>query len=318
MQQVAAGSVRGFRLTLARSRRWARSSCLGPRRLRSSGRRIREARDVPTTKHPPLPESVVTAIADALGDTSQGLSGSEIGRLLAQLGFQDPGTDITKRHRLGVALINQQRRDGASNCVIRFVSEAMAIGRHLGRRERFEELRAGVDPALSLAGYYVRDDGRIGRRTVKATTFDEVAALTGRLLAESNRRGVHEKVLLYCREELIRESTFHAVSEAVKGGCDRLRAMTGLTLDGSELVDACFSASTGRPLVTINAWETKSESSEHSGFANLLRGVIGTFRNPTAHAARIAWPVSEPDALDVFSTLSYIHRRLDSARVRTT
>lgn len=271
-----------------------------------------------TTKHPPLPESVVTAIADALGDTSQGLSGSEIGRLLAQLGFQDPGTDITKRHRLGLALINQQRRDGASNCVIRFVSEAMAIGRHLGHRERFEELRAGVDPALSLAGYYIRADGRIGRRTVKATTFDDVAALTGRLLAESNRRGVHEKVLMYCREELIRESTFHAVSEAVKGGCDRLRVMTGLTLDGSELIDACFSASTGRPLVTINDWETKSESSEHSGFANLLRGVIGTFRNPTAHAARIAWPVSEADALDVFSTLSYIHRRLDSARLRRT
>lgn len=269
-----------------------------------------------TTKHPPLPESVVIAIADALGDTSIGLSGSEIGRMLAQLGFDDPGPDVAKRHRLGVALINQQRKDNASNCIIRFVTETMAIGRHLGRKERFEELRAAVDPALSLAGYRVRDDGRIGRLSSKATTFDEVAALTGRLLAESKRRGVHDQVLAYCREELIRESTFHAVSEAVKGACDRLRGMTGLTSDGSELVDACFSSSKSRPLVTINDWETKSESSEHTGFANLLRGVIGTFRNPTAHAPRVAWPVSEPDALDVFSTLSYIHRRLDSARVR--
>ena len=267
-------------------------------------------------KFPPLPESVVIAIADALGDTSIGLTGSEIGRVLAQLRLEDPGPDATKRHRLATALINQQRKDNASNCVIRFVSETMAIGRYLGRQERFEELRAPVDPALSLAGFRIRDDGRIGRLSSKATTFDEVAALTGRLLAESKRRGVHDQVLVYCRDELIRESTFHAVSEAVKGACDRLRGMTRLTLDGSELVDGCFSSSQGRPLVTINDWETKSESSEHSGFANLLRGVIGTFRNPTAHSPRVAWPMSEADALDVFSTLSYIHRRLDSARIR--
>ena len=267
------------------------------------------------TKHPPLPESVVVAIADALGETSVGLSGSEIGRLLAQLGFDDPGSDVTKRHRLGRALINQQRRDNASNCVIRFVSEAMAIGRYLGKQDRFEQLRDAVDPALSLAGYRVRDDGRIGVLARKATTFDEVAALTGRLLAESQRRDVHDQVLVYCREELIRQSTFHAVSEAVKGVCDRLRGMTGLTSDASELIDTCFAASKGRPLVTINDWETKSEASEHTGFANLIRGVMGTFRNPTAHAPRVAWPVSEADALDVFSTLSYIHRRLDSARV---
>ncbi|MAL27743.1 MAG: TIGR02391 family protein [Croceicoccus sp.] len=271
---------------------------------------------MPNTRHPPLSEGVVTAIADALGETSIGLTGSEIGRILAQLGFEDPGPDMTKRHRLAVALINQQRKDNASNGIIRFVAESMSIGRYLGRQERFEELRDVVDPALSLAGLRIRDDGRVGRLGRKATTFDEVAALTGRLLAESQRRGVHDQVLAYCREELIRQSTFHAVSEAVKGACDRLRTMTGLILDGSELIDACFSSSKGRPLVTINDWETKSEASEHTGFANLLRGVIGTFRNPTAHAPRVAWPVSESDALDVFSTLSYIHRRLDAARTR--
>lgn len=68
-------------------------------------------------------------------------------------------------------------------------------------------------------------------------------------------------------------------------------------------------------MVRINAYATKSETSEHTGFANLLRGIFGTFRNPTAHAPRIAWVVSEADALDLFSTLSYLHRRLDRATV---
>ena len=263
---------------------------------------------------PPFDESTVIGIANALGDTHVGLTGAEIGRILGRLGIADPGEAMNKRHRLAHALIDRQRQDGASNAVIRFVSEAMALGNHLGRRDRFEELRGIVDPALSLAGFRILDTGKIGR-VRPATTFDEVAALTNRLLAESRRRGVHEEVLRFCRQELLRESTFHAVSEAVKGICDRLRTMTGLTSDGTALVNECFATSGGRPLVRVNAWETKSEDSEHKGIADLIRGVIGTFRNPIAHTPRLAWPVSEADALELFSMLSYVHRRLDRAVV---
>lgn len=78
---------------------------------------------MPNTRHPPSPKGVVTASADALGETSIGLSGSEIGRILAQLGFDDPGPEMTKRYRLAIAPINQQRKDNASNCVIRFLDE---------------------------------------------------------------------------------------------------------------------------------------------------------------------------------------------------
>jgi len=33
---------------------------------------------------------------------------------------------------------------------------------------------------------------------------------------------------------------------------------------------------------------------------NLTVGLFGTFRNPTAHEARIRWPLTEADALDLF------------------
>jgi hypothetical protein len=42
----------------------------------------------------------VESIADVLGHTSLGLSGSEIGHLLRTLGMPDPDPNITKRHRL--------------------------------------------------------------------------------------------------------------------------------------------------------------------------------------------------------------------------
>ncbi|WP_255361220.1 MULTISPECIES: TIGR02391 family protein [unclassified Frankia] len=106
---------------------------------------------------------------------------------------------------------------------------------------------------------------------------------------------------------------FHAVFEATKGLAERLRQLGGSQLDGAALVDYCFAVKTGS--LRINAFRTETEISEHTGFANLLKGVFGTFRNPPAHTPRATagWTITEPDALDLFSTLSLLHRRLDSA-----
>ena len=268
------------------------------------------------TKYAPWPASVVEAVCKVLGATdSPGLSGKEIGRLLAQSGVPDVAPSITKKDRLSLALLTCQQQDRASNCVIRFITESMAIGRYLDSPARFSALQQGLDEALVLVGYRITDQGKVARATKTATTLDEVAALAGRLRTEQSRRGVHPEALGYCREELLRQSLFHAVFEAVKGLGERLRQMTGAGLDGAELVDHAFGGRQQEPRVRINAYRTKSEVSEHQGFANLLKGIFGTFRNPHAHTPREAWPVSEADALDLFSLLSYVHRRLDSAAV---
>ena len=45
-------------------------------------------------------QSQLQAVADALGDTSEGLTGSEIEHLLATCKMGDPSPAMTKRHRL--------------------------------------------------------------------------------------------------------------------------------------------------------------------------------------------------------------------------
>jgi uncharacterized protein (TIGR02391 family) len=70
-----------------------------------------------------------------------------------------------------------------------------------------------------------------------------------------------------------------------------------------------------KPRVTINALLTDSQCSEQSGFANLVKGTFGMFRNPTAHEARILWAMSKEDAEDLLSLASLIHRRIDAATV---
>lgn len=49
---------------------------------------------------------------------------------------------------------------------------------------------------------------------------------------------------------------------------------------------------------------------------NVSKGLFGAFRNTTGHAPRIHWNISEQDALDILTTISFVHRRLDAA-IRT-
>jgi len=236
--------------------------------------------------------------------------------LLAIRRFEDVAPDAAKWRRLEAAMQMRQQRDRASNCLIRFITDAMEPSRYVGDPARFGALRDSLTEALALVGLKITERGEVGWAT-QATTLDEVAKLAGRLHTELTRRGIHSDVLTYCNEELIRKSLFHAVFEAAKGLAARLRVLSASVLDGSDLVNHCFGAKAAPPLIQINPYVTVTDRSESSGFANLLHGIFGTFRNPPAHAPRATtdWTINEADALDLFSLLSFVHRKLDKAVV---
>jgi len=112
---------------------------------------------------------------------------------------------------------------------------------------------------------------------------------------------------------LLADNYFHTVFEATKSIAEKIRSKTGLTTDGAPLVDEAFSFKNKLPHLALSSLQTESEKSEQKGFANLLKGVFGTFRNTTAHAPKVIWVIEEQDALDILSTISLIHRRLDNA-----
>ena len=128
---------------------------------------------------------------------------------------------------------------------------------------------------------------------------------------------MHPDVLAFCRAELLQQNYFHAVLEASNSVADKLRNLTSTTGDGSQLVDAvCFPAAS--PRVRFNSLATEWERSEQTGIATLMKGLFSTFRNPAAHAPRVAWATSRSDALDMLTLASMLHRRLDKADVRQT
>lgn len=258
-----------------------------------------------------LDAATLEALCKVLADTGDGLTGSQIGALLAECGIADPG-EGTKWRRLVEALNAQQRKDGHATSVLKFVQAAMHPARYVERHRVFEDRRAGINRALSFAGIGLGEDGKL-RPVTSATTITEASARAGRLRAELQRREVHGEVLRACRSELLEENYFHAVLEATKSLANRIRSLSGLPSDGSDLVNQAFGTRDGAPILAFNSLRTMSEESEHRGLMQLMKGVFAVFRNPTAHELKTKWAVTEREALDLMTMVSLLHRRLDGA-----
>jgi hypothetical protein len=128
-------------------------------------------------------ETHLEQICGVLADTSTGLSGSEIGSILQQLGIADENPTITKRKRLFYALANRQRMDGRANIVVKFIYAAMDPVRYTANREVFECRRHELNQILAFSGYVLGDDGKL-RMQQAARTLDEAEQRADRLRVE--------------------------------------------------------------------------------------------------------------------------------------
>ena len=259
---------------------------------------------------PIFDEAHLEQICNILGDTTTGLSGSEISTLLARLSIPVPVQNGSKRVRLLNALSSKQRQDRCGNNVIALIQEAMNPVRYHSNPALFENRRRALNIILAFCGYALREDGRI-TQTTKATTLTEADRRARRLEAKLRSRDAHPDVLRFCRAELVQDNYFHAVLEATKSVAEKIRVKSGLEGDASQLADKAFGGD--RPALAVNTLRTETEQSEQRGFTNLLKGMFGVFRNVTAHAPKIKWPIKEEDALDLLSLASYLHRRIDDA-----
>ena len=257
-------------------------------------------------------QSQIQAIADALGDTRDGLTGSEIGHLLATCRIPDPSPDMTKRHRLYNALVSSQNAHQDRTHVLAFIRKSMKPELYARQPERYEPMRANLNRALAFVGLAVAASGSIVV-VEQALTLSDAQRRAAELRNDLEIRNVHGDVLRFCRAELLSDNYFHAVLEATKSVADKVRQRTGLTDDGATLVDRAFGGE--MPLLVINAFKTETDRSEQRGFANLVKGTFGMFRNPTAHAPKIAWAVNREDAEEVLTLLSMIHKRIDAAHM---
>lgn len=255
-------------------------------------------------------DSHLLEIARALADAA---THRELDDLFRQCDIDEQG-GTPKWERIKNALAARQARDGCGNNLDAFVQAVLDPARFPDRADEHTGHCRRVNVPLAFSGLHVSDQGTLVPIPA-ATTVSEAQARANRLRENLRARSVHARVLDCCRADLVRDNYFHAVLEACKSVADAVRTKSGIDKDGAPLADAAFGGR--RPPLALSSLQTETERSEQSGFLNLLKGMFGTFRNPTGHALRIEWPMLEVDALDLLTLASYLLRRIENA-VRTT
>lgn len=255
-------------------------------------------------------EANIEAIAVALADTTTGRGINDYFTNNPVYGFSC--SESTKWKRLKAYFIYAQKRLGndsrVKDAIVHFMNPAL----FLRRSNEYNSYQKNLNKALSLVGLELTEKGVL-REVMKAETLDEAQQKAQSLLRKVRDRNMHRCIEYYCRHELMREDYYDVVFEATKGVFDRIRELSFCEqLDGDKLIQAVFNIST--PFLVFNGLVTESEQSEHKGFANLLRGIYGTFRNPTAHEVKLKWRSNEVQVLEILAAVSLIHRFLDQAR----
>lgn len=247
-----------------------------------------------------------------MADTNNGLTHSEISVGLTRLRIDDCDPKNTKWIRLYNALVNRINNTGKTNVVYGFILYCFDPARGLMDVERYHWMMSEVNRILMLSGIEIQDDGKL-HKVQTAQRLSEVQQRTKELRDKLIASDAHAEALKCCREELLVNDYFHAVHEAAKSLCNRVRTMTGLNLDGTRLFDAALSSRD--PYIELTDLKTESGRNQQNGLKEMLNGVIHLVRNPTAHELRIHWDVNEKDALDVLNLISYLHKLLDCCDV---
>lgn len=260
----------------------------------------------------PYFENICRAVGEAI-------TGSDVTTYLAEVGAANTMEGRTKWKRLYQDLGHKQQQDRCGNNVVNFIQKSCHPSRFIQDEEKFRNFLSEINLALGFLGYEFTEKGQF-RMGAKVETLSEAKERYSTLMAEIERRNLHQHLHQFCREELLKENYFHAVLEATKSINQRIRDLTGLTGDGDDLYNAAFVFKFNKnenrpPRLALSMLDTESERSEQKGFHQLLKGISQTFRNPVAHSPKVLWGMEKEDAIDIFTTISLIHRKLDKAIV---
>ena len=197
-----------------------------------------------------LQQQTIEGIAKVIGDTNDGLTGSQIGQYLKECNIPDRYDGITKWKRLYNSLLESHNAYYDGNQILGFVKHIMNPSLWVQNQEKFDLIRTRLNSILLFEGLEIDKEGLL-KKVVQAKTISEVKQRLNSFKSKLESFKVHPIIFYYCKEELLHDNYFHAVFEASKSIFDRIKELTNLTNDGAALVDDVF-LSKPYPILLIN------------------------------------------------------------------
>lgn len=245
-------------------------------------------------------------ISQLLGEE---LTGSQITEIFHRINACDNSGLSTKWRRIYYVFSEQKRNFNSNTLAIRFIGEVLQPARYASNNVGFENLRTNINLLIAFSGYEYDETGKLKKLEKKASTITEAQFRVKSLKAKLENNNIHNRVLSYCKEELLQENYFHVIFESTKSLADEVRTKTGLKEDGGRLFEKAFSITA--PYLLLNNLQTESEKNRQIGLCKLLCGVYSYFRNVEAHEPHIKWLVNEDDAVNALQIISFLHYQLD-------
>lgn len=124
-------------------------------------------------KIPPISADVLENLARTIGDTTTGLTGTEIGYILSESLINDVTPLMTKWKRLFNAFYAVQNKTQCSNNVLTFIQKAMQPVRYVGKGELFESRLNELNKRLVFIGYELTKEAKY-RKIERKTTIQDI------------------------------------------------------------------------------------------------------------------------------------------------
>ena len=64
----------------------------------------------------------------------------------------------------------------------------------------------------------------------------------------------------------------------------------------------------------INTQRSETEQNEQEGVMHLCMGLMRAIRNPEAHEPELDWTITQEDALNILSLVSFLWQKIDTAK----
>ena len=120
----------------------------------------------------PIPSEVLENLCRVIADTDTGLTGTEIGRLLAESLIQDTDPTMTKWKRLFNAFAHYQNKHKCSNNILTFLSKAMQPVRYVDNPELFKFRLLELNKRLCFVGLELSENAKYRKIPVSSTITD--------------------------------------------------------------------------------------------------------------------------------------------------
>lgn len=261
----------------------------------------------------------LTMLCDVIG-TDNLLNDPELKLLLKACDIDDVSPAISRRRRLFNALFAQQEKDRDADTVSDFLQKTMYHIKHTRGQKAFENCCHELNSVLAYIGYYMNEEGHLAKSDPNqvASLSSQVQERIQVLRKAFNDRNMHADVLGILRPDLLTDSNyFRAVQEAAHVLLVKVKQKAGLASEGPEIAEQAFAMGWhGYPVLAFNGLRTEAEVAEQYGLLCLMKGLFCLFQDEHTRVYRPAWTITEQEAIDILSLISFLNNKVE-ASVRT-